>query len=100
MDIVITWLLWYTAIKVGLVALSVLPRNILRENELISIIDMLNHYESRVEVETPVVCIAVQEYGQVACFSPLPPQSYKENIEENTDFYHSATFGSHRICLK
>lgn len=51
-------------------ALSVLLQNIPRENELINMISgMLNLCESYMEVESPVLCVAVQEYGHVACFS-------------------------------
>lgn len=44
------------------------------------IIAMLNHYESHMEVEAPVECIAAQERCHIVAppAPPLSPQSYKE----------------------
>jgi len=64
------------------VALSVLPQNILRENELTGMIrDMLHQYESHTEMETPVICMAAQEYGHTARFSPPFSTKLKGQIE-------------------
>lgn len=56
------------------------------------IIDMLNHYESHMEVKAPVECIAAQECCHIVAppAPPLSPQIYKEKkIEKKIQIFTS-----------